>query len=226
VFFAVSVSSTDVFISNCDHERRNGVRSKMSDRARLQRQIEFIIEIDKLKQVLRQTIITDKSRQENSAEHSWHTSLMAVILSEYAENSQIDVLRVVKMLLIHDLVEIDAGDTYCYDNHAREDQQEREFQAATRIFNLLPKDQVQQLQSLWEEFEACQTLNSRFANALDRLQPLINNYYTHGKAWQQHKVRKYQVVARNCMIEDGAPELWRYASKLIEDAVMQGMLLE
>jgi putative hydrolase of HD superfamily len=198
----------------------------MSDNTRLQRQIEFIVEIDKLKQVLRQTIIADKSRQENSAEHSWHTSLMAIILSEYAENPQIDVLRVIKMLLIHDLVEIDAGDTYCYDIHAREDQQEREFQAAMRIFNLLPKDQAQQLQSLWEEFEERQTLNSRFANALDRLQPLINNYYTHGKAWQKHKVRKHQVVARNCMIEDGAPELWRYASKLIEDAVMQGILPE
>jgi len=198
----------------------------MSDNARFQCQIEFIVEVDKLKRVLRQTIITDKSRQENSAEHSWHIALMTIILSEYAENPQIDVFRVVKMLLVHDLVEIDAGDTFCYDNHAREDQHERERQAAKRIFNLLPKDQARRLQSLWEEFEARQTLNSRFANALDRLQPLINNYYTGGKAWRKHGVKRHQVVARNCMIEDGAPELWRYALRLIEDAVVRGILPE
>jgi putative hydrolase of HD superfamily len=198
----------------------------MSDNRRLQRQIEFIVEIDRLKQVMRETIITDKSRQENSAEHSWHTALMAIILLEYAENPQIDVLRVVKMLLIHDLVEIDAGDTFCYNEHACEDQHERELQAAIRIFNLLPKDQARQLWALWEEFEGGQTVNSRFANALDRLQPLINNYYTQGEAWQKHKVKKDQIVARNCMIEDGAPELWRYASKLIEDAAVQGILPE
>jgi len=198
----------------------------MSDNARFQCQIEFIVEVDKLKRVLRQTIITDKSRQENSAEHSWHIALMTIILSEYAENPQIDVFRVVKMLLVHDLVEIDAGDTFCYDNHAREDQHERERQAAKRIFNLLPKDQARRLQSLWEEFEARQTMNSRFANALDRLQPLINNYYTHGKAWRKHGVKRHQVVARNRMIEDGAPELWRYALRLIEDAVVRGILPE
>jgi len=198
----------------------------MSDNARFQCQIEFIVEVDKLKRVLRQTIITDKSRQENSAEHSWHIALMTIILSEYAENPQIDVFRVVKMLLVHDLVEIDAGDTFCYDNHAREDQHERERQAAKRIFNLLPKDQARRLQSLWEEFEARQTVNSRFANALDRLQPLINNYYTGGKAWRKHGVKRHQVVARNCMIEDGAPELWRYALRLIEDAVVRGILPE
>jgi putative hydrolase of HD superfamily len=196
----------------------------MSDNARLQYQMEFLLEIDRLKQVLRQTVITDKSRQENSAEHSWHIALMTVILSEYAENPQIDVFRVIKMLLIHDLVEIDAGDTFCYDNQAREDQHERELQAAKRIFNLLPKDQARQLHALWEEFEARQTLNSRFANALDRLQPLISNYYTDGTAWQKHGVKQHQVVARNRWIENGAPELWRYALRLIEDAVARGIL--
>jgi putative hydrolase of HD superfamily len=198
----------------------------MSDTARLQRQIGFILEIDRLKQVLRQTFTIDKSRQENSAEHSWHIALMAIILSEYAENLRIDVFRVVKMLLIHDLVEIGAGDTFCYDDHAREDQPERELQASKRIFNLLPVDQAQQLQSLWEEFEARQTLNSRFANALDRLQPLLNNYYTDGKMWQKHGVKRHQIVARNRPIEEAAPELWRYASRLIEDAVARGILTE
>jgi putative hydrolase of HD superfamily len=198
----------------------------MSDSERLQRQIDFIREIDRLKQVLRQTITTGRLRQENSAEHSWHIAVMALILAEYAEDPQIDVFRVVKMLLVHDLVEIDAGDTYCYDDHAREDQYERELQAAERIFNLLPMDQAQQLQSLWEEFDARQTLNSRFANALDRLQPLINNYYTDGKAWQKHGVKRQQVVARNCCIEEGAPALWRYASGLIDDAVKRSILAE
>ena len=198
----------------------------MSDNARLQRQIEFILEIDRLKQVLRRTLTIDKLRQENSAEHSWHIALMAIIFSEYAENLQIDVFRVVKMLLIHDLVEIDAGDTFCYDDNAREGQHERELQAAKRIFNLLPVDQARQLQSLWEEFEARQTLNSRFANALDRLQPLISNHYTGGRAWRKHGVKRHQVVARNRWIEKGAPELWRYALGLIEDAVVQGILAE
>jgi putative hydrolase of HD superfamily len=151
---------------------------------------------------------------------------MALILLEHAKNSRIDACRVVKMLLIHDLVEIDAGDTFCYDEHAREGQHERELQAAIRIFNLLPRDQARQLQSLWEEFEDRQTLNAQFAHALDRLQPLINNYYTHGKAWQKHNVRKQQVLDRNRIIEDGAPELWRYASQLIEDAVARGFLSE
>jgi putative hydrolase of HD superfamily len=198
----------------------------MSDNARLQRQIAFIVEVDKLKEVLRQTLTTDKTRQENSAEHSWHIALMTIILAEYAKNPELDVFQVIKMLLIHDLVEIDAGDTYCYDNQARKDQHERELQAATRIFALLPKDQAQQLHSLWEEFEACQTVNARFANALDRLQPLLSNYYTHGKAWQKHGVKRQQVAVRNRMIKDGAPELWQHALKLIDDAVAQGFLAE
>ncbi len=198
----------------------------MSETARLQRQIEFILEIDGLKQVMRQNFTIDKSRQENSAEHSWHIALMALILSEYVENLQVDVFRVVKMLLIHDLIEIDAGDTFCYDDNACEGQHERELQAAKRIFNLLPVDQAQQLQSIWEEFEARKTLNSRFANALDRLQPLLNNYYTDGKMWQKHNVKRHQVVARNGPIGEVAPELWRYASRLIEDAVARGILKE
>jgi putative hydrolase of HD superfamily len=184
----------------------------------------FILEIDKLKQILRQTTITNKSRQENSAEHSWHVTLMAILLSEYAENSQIDVLKIVKMLLIHDLVEIDAGDTFCYDDQARQDQHQRELQAAKRIFNLLPKDQAQQLQALWHEYEVRQTLNARFANALDRLQPIINNYFTDGDGWLKHSIKRHQVVARNSWIKEGAPELWKYVMELIDAAVQRGFL--
>jgi putative hydrolase of HD superfamily len=198
----------------------------MFDNVRLRRQIEFVIEIDKLKGVLRQTIVTGSSKRENSAEHSWHAALMTVILSEYATSPQIDVSRVVKMLLIHDLVEIDAGDTYCYDDDARENQRERELKAAKRIFSLLPEDQRRQLRLLWEEFEARQTSDSRLANALDRLQPLINNYYTKGRAWQLHGVRRSQVVARNRILEERAPELWKFVLRLVDDAVTRGFLLE
>ncbi len=198
----------------------------MLDKLRLQRQIKFIVEIDKLKQVLRRTFTTSKSRQENSAEHSWHIALMAILLSEYADKTKIDVFQVVKMLLIHDLVEIDAGDTFCYDNVARRDQHERELKAAERIFNLAPKDQAKTLVTLWKEFETCKTPESRFANAIDRLQPLLSNYYTKGKAWIKHNIKRQQVLDRNCVIEEEAPKLWNYVKKLIDDSVQQGFLKE
>ena len=196
----------------------------MLNKLRLQRQIEFIVEIDKLKQVLRQTFTTSKSRQENSAEHSWHIALMAILLSEYTDKTKIDIFRVVKMLLIHDLVEIDAGDTFCYDDTACRDQYERELKAAERIFNIAPKDQAKTLLMLWKEFEAHKTPDSRFANAIDRLQPLISNYHTKGKAWIKHKIKRHQVLDRNCIIREEAPKLWNYAKKLIDDAMQQGFL--
>lgn len=193
---------------------------------RLEKQVQFIIEIDKLKQVVRQTLLTDASRLENSAEHSWHIAAMAILLHEYAVERNIDVFRVVKMLLIHDLVEIDAGDTYCYDVAAHADKAQREQAAADRIFNILPSDQAGELRALWDEFERGQTPESRFAAALDRLQPLIHNYTTDGKMWQEHGVKKDLVVARNRHMELGAPTLWKYAAKLIDDAVAGNMLWE
>jgi putative hydrolase of HD superfamily len=196
----------------------------MFNNLRLQRQVEFIVEIDKLKQVPRQTFTTNNSRQENSAEHSWQIALMAILLAEYADSNEIDVFRVVKMLLIHDLVEIDAGDTFCYDDAARRGQHERELQAAERIFNLAPRDQAKTLVTLWKEFEACITPDSRFANAIDRLQPLLNNYYTKGKAWIKHNVKSHQVIDRNCIIGEEAPKLWHYVKDLIDAAVQQGFL--
>jgi putative hydrolase of HD superfamily len=186
----------------------------------------FILEVDKLKQILRQTPITNKSRQENSAEHSWHVALMAILLLEYAESPQVDVLQIIKMLLIHDLVEIDAGDTFCYDDKARQDQHLRELKAAKRIFNLLPSDQAATMQTLWDEYEKCQTINARYANALDRLQPLLINYFTDGEAWNRHNVKQYQVVDRNRWIKEGAPQLWVYAKELIEEAVRRRFLSE
>ena len=192
---------------------------------RFDSQIEFIKEIDKLKQVFRQTLLMDKSRQENSSEHSWNLALMAIILSEYID-VKIDLFKVVKMLLIHDLVEIDAGDTPCYNELACQTKYERELKAANRIFDLLPLDQGNYLKLLWKEFEDCLTLNSQFANAIDRFQPLLSNYYTDGKAWKKYKVRKHQVLNRIALTKEIVPKIWNYASYLIEDSVRKGILRE
>lgn len=192
---------------------------------RLQEQIQFIIEIDKLKHVLRQTILIDKSRRENDAEHSWHLAMMAIVLSEYA-NPQVDLLRVLKMVLIHDLVEIDAGDTFCYDAIAVQDQAEREEKAADRLFGMLPEDLGQELRSLWEEFEAKDSIDAQFAAALDRLQPLLHNYYTQGGTWRMKGVTEAQVRKRMAPVSIGSPVLGEFVEGLIEDAVRQGFILQ
>ena len=191
---------------------------------RFKQQIEFILEIDKLKHVLRQTILMDKSRRENSAEHSWHIALTVMILSEYAGEEGVDFFRVMKILLVHDLIEIDAGDTYCYDDRGRKDQAERENAAADRIFNILPPDQARMFRELWDEFEERKTPESRFANALDRVQPFLQNYFTRGITWQENAIKSYQVKGRMQPVNDGAPVLWKYVSSLIDDAVQNGFL--
>ena len=198
---------------------------KMSDRAsdRFEKQIGFIVEMDKLKRILRQTILTDHSRQETSAEHSWHLGVMALVLSEYAETG-VDLFRVLKMVLVHDLVEIDAGDTYCYDRVETQDQAAREKKAADRLFGLLPENQAGELRGLWEEFEARKTPEARFAAALDRLQPILQNYHTQGEMWKKNSISSRQVVVRNQPIEDGSPLLWDYVVHLLDDAVKKGML--
>jgi len=192
---------------------------------RLARQLRFILEIDRLKGVLRRTLLTDGSRRENSAEHSWHIALAAVLLAEHA-TEEVDTARVVKMLLVHDVVEIDAGDTYAYDVAAHDDKEERERAAAGRIFGLLPDDQEGEMWALWEEFEGGETAESRFANAIDRLQPMLHNYATEGMAWQQHGVVSSQVLQRNRVIGDGAPSLWEFAERLMAEAVGRGYLGE
>jgi putative hydrolase of HD superfamily len=191
--------------------------------SRLAQQIQFIVEIDKLKRVLRQTLLTDESRQENSAEHSWHLAMMAILLVEYAPEA-VDVLRVIKMLLIHDLVEIDAGDTFCYDVQANQNKAEREAQAATRLFGLLPEEQGAELRTLWEEFEAQETVAAQFAAALDRLQPLLHNQQTRGGTWRIHSITRDQVLRRVHPIKDGAPALWSFVEKVIEDSIVAGYL--
>lgn len=196
----------------------------MTKKDRLSRQVEFLVEIDKLKGVFRQTWLIDKSRLENDAEHSWHLAVLAVLLGEYAAEKDLDLLRAVKMVLIHDLVEIDAGDTYAYDETAAATQADRERKAADRVFNVLPPDQAADFRALWDEFEARQTPEARYAAALDRLQPFLHNYYTRGKAWLEHGITSDQVVARTRPIADGAPELWELVKDLIRDAVEKGDL--
>ncbi len=193
---------------------------------RFRQQIEFILEVDKLKNVLRKTILMDRSRRENSAEHSWHIALTVLILSEYVKDSAVDLFRVMKILLVHDLIEIDAGDTYCYDDQGRKDQARREKKAADRIFNLLPADQATTLRELWDEFEERKTAESRFANALDRLQPFLHNYFTEGQTWQENNIKSAQVKARMQPVDDGAPILWNYVNSLIDDGVKKGFLAE
>jgi putative hydrolase of HD superfamily len=196
----------------------------MPDDDRLRRQVEFLIEIDKLKGVFRQTWLMDGSRRENDAEHSWHLAVMAVLLSEYAAEEDVDLLRVVKMVLVHDLVEIDAGDVLVYDRGKDPEWQAREREAAQRIFRMLPADQAEEVRGLWEEFEGRATPEARFAAALDRFQPMLHNYLTQGKAWQQHGVTSDQVIAHNRHMAEGAPRLWEYAYNLIRDAVERGYL--
>ena len=196
------------------------------DWQRLEQQVAFILEIDRLKTIYRRTYLTDTSRFENSAEHSWHIAVMAMLLAEHANTPEVDQLRVIKMLLIHDLVEIDAGDTFAYDTAAHADKAAREQAAADRLFGLLPADQAAEFRALWDEFEARQSPEAKFAGALDRLQPLLHNLYTHGRSWQEHGVRKSQVVSLNRRMAEAAPDLWTYAEKWLEKAVAEGDLAE
>lgn len=193
---------------------------------RLKKQIEFILEVDKIKNIFRMTKIHDGSRRENDAEHSWHLTLMAFLLSEYSKADNIDVLKVMKMCIVHDIVEIDAGDTFCYDTVGSMDKLEREQKAADRIFALLPEDQGMELRELWEEFDAMETPEAKYAAALDRLQPVLLNYLNNGGTWQEHNITKKQVIQRNGRIEEGAPELWEFASELIDEAVSKGLLAD
>ena len=200
--------------------------AQFGQKDRFRQQIEFILEVDRLKHVLRQTILMDKSRRENSAEHSWHIALTVMVLSEYARDTVIDFFKVMKILLVHDLIEIDAGDTYCYDDQGRKDQVAREQLAADRIFNILPPDQARTFRDLWDEFEERKTPESRFANALDRVQPFLHNYFTRGQTWQDNDIKSGQVKVRMQPVDDGAPVLWKYVRALIDDAVKEGFLAE
>lgn len=180
------------------------------DRERLDQQFDFIKEIDKEKFIQRQTRLSDNVRRENDAEHAWHMAIMTVLLSEYA-NEKIDVLRTVTMLLIHDIVEIDAGDTYAYDEEGLKTQRERECQAADRIYALLPEDQQSKLRDIWEEFEAGETPEAKFAHTMDNLQPAMLNVVNNGVLWKEHGIAISQIMKRNAHTAEGSQVLWDYA---------------
>lgn len=188
---------------------------------RLKQQMEFILEADKLKNIKRQTYVSNGSAKENDAEHSWHLALMAMLLGEYS-NERIDTLRVMSMVLIHDIIEIDAGDTYAYDEAGNATKREREEKAAKRIFGILPQDQEKMMWELWEEFEACETAEARFANVLDRMQPLMLNDATGGRAWMEHGVAKHQIVDRNAKVIEGSEEIWSWMKDIIDKNVGLG----
>jgi putative hydrolase of HD superfamily len=177
----------------------------------------------KLSEIFRQALLPTSRRRENDAEHSWHLCLMAITLAEYS-NTPVDVARVLRMLIIHDLVEIDAGDTYAYDTAGQAGQHEREALAAERIFGLLPAEQGAELRAAWEEFEARQTAEAKFAAAMDRLQPILLNVLTGGEKWREHGVTRKMVLARNQHAKDGAAEVWAHAVSLLDDAVARGLL--
>lgn len=195
-----------------------------SPAARLTRQIEFIAECDRLKEVFRQTINIRSRRAENDAEHSWHLCLCVIVLAEHANTPGLDLLRALKMLIIHDLVEIDAGDTFAYDTAGMVDQHEREAVAANRIFGLLPPDQALDFRALWDEFESRITPESKFAAAIDRFQPMLLNCRTEGAAWARHGITQDRVIARNRHIAEGCAELWTYAERMLQNAVDAGHL--
>ena len=194
------------------------------NRERFEKQLAFILEADKEKNILRQTHLSGHGRRENDAEHAWHAAMMVYLLREYA-NEEFDLAKAMMMTLIHDIVEIDAGDTYAYDAVALETQKDREKSAADRIFGLLPEDQRDELRSLFEEFEAGETSEARFAKVMDNFQPLLLNDSNGGADWREHQVTKAKVVGRQKTSSFGSEEIWKYTEELIDANVEKGNII-
>lgn len=192
---------------------------------RLEQQIQFIIEIDKVKNIFRQTYLTDGERKENDAEHSWHIALMAILLKEHIKE-EVDILKVVTMVLLHDLVEIDAGDTYAYDNAGTATKRAREEKAADRIFGLLPEDQGTYFRALWEEFESYESADAKYAHLLDNFQPILLNHASGGKSWMEHGVKKEQIYKRNEKINETSEEVWEYMKNIVAENIEKGNIKE
>lgn len=192
---------------------------------KLERQMCFLLELDKQKEIGRQTYLADGSRKEGDAEHAWHMAVMAFLLADYA-NEPIDVLKAVKMALMHDVVEIDAGDTYAYDTKGNQTKRDREQKAADRIYGMLPEEQARECRALWEEFEAMETPEARFVNTLDKVQPVLLNDASGGKSWREHGVRKSQVMERNAKTHEGSSILWDYIRNIIEENTKKGNIAE
>jgi putative hydrolases of HD superfamily len=191
---------------------------------RLKQQFAFIVEIDKLKHIYRKTKPIGSDRYENDAEHTWHLAMMAVVLAGHANHPELDLLKTLKMLLIHDIVEIDAGDTFAYDDKGYEDKAEREVRAAARLFGILPADQRDEFLALWREFEERETPEARFAAAVDRLQPMMLNANNEGQSWKENGISAERVFARNLQIAEGSESLWAYTEEMLKHAIAQGYL--
>lgn len=191
---------------------------------RFLQQLSFLTEVDAMKNILRRTLLVDGSRRENDAEHSWHFALMAMVLYEYSDCHNVNLSRVLKMALVHDLIEIYAGDTFAYDVKGNEDKLARETAAADKLFALLPEDQGVEYRKLWEEFDARETSDAVYAAAIDCLQPFINNYLTQGHTWKEGNVHSAQVYERLNSVKKGAPDLWPFVEFVIEDSIQKGYL--
>lgn len=189
----------------------------------LLKQIEFIKEIDKLKYIFRKTKLINSDRPENDAEHSWHLAVMAIVLAEHS-NEPVDLAKVMKMVLIHDIVEIDSGDVFAYDTVKSHDNFDEELKAAKRIFGILPNEQAEEFINIWIEFEEMKTPESKFARALDRLEPLLQNASNNGGTWREFDVKFDKVIEKKKAIKDGSEELWKFAKQLIDKSVEKGIL--
>lgn len=190
---------------------------------KIKKQIEFIITIDEMKNVLRRNLVVDGSRRENDAEHSWHLAVMAMILEEYSAD-KVDISKVLKIALVHDLVEVYAGDTFAYDVKGNEDKLDREIMAAEKLFGMLGDGQGDEIRALWDEFEAKETAESKYANAIDRLQPLILNYLTNGHTWKLGDVHAPHIYKRMDIIRTATPELWHIVEGIISTSIESGLL--
>ena len=190
---------------------------------KIKSQIKFLLVIDEMKNVLRRNLVVDGSRRENDAEHSWHLAMLAMILEEYSAE-KVDIERVLKITLVHDLVEVYAGDTFAYDAKGNEDKLDREIEAANRLFGMLDPVQGAEIRALWDEFEEMQTAESRYANAIDRIQPLILNYMTNGHTWKMGNVHSTQIYKRMDIIRTATPELWHIVEGIINTSIEIGIL--
>lgn len=190
---------------------------------RLNKQIEFIIEIDKIKEIYRHTSLFGKERKENDAEHSWHICIIAMVLSEYANEINIDMLKILKMLLIHDLVEIYAGDYIIYTDKIDE-KKKKEIEGAEKIFSLLPIEQKKEFMLIWKEFEERKTKESKFANAIDRFEPILQNYKNSGGTWNEYKISSIKILEKNQIIQDGSQVIWEYVQNIVEEFVQKEII--
>lgn len=202
-----------------------GFNNKDNKMEKLEQQIRFLLELDKQKEIIRQTYLADGSRKEGDAEHAWHLAIMAFLLADYA-NEKIDVLKTIKMVLMHDVIEIDAGDTYAYDTEGLKTKKDREIKAADRIYGMLPEEQKEEYRALWEEFEAMETPEAKFARALDNVQPILLNDASGGRSWREHEVKKSQVMGRNAKTHEGSEALWEYIKNIIDKNVEKGNLID